>query len=348
MSSSDIYRVLGGILALKEFSPDELARFADVEVSTVRRILSKEASSYVAEREPGGAETHYSLISTQSNHLARYLRVLERSEGLVYERDLSSAESMPPSLSVAEDILLRRLPGAVDDLERSRFISIAKLAWEDADNPATAGESKLSTRAQVHWLAVESALRLSEAELAASRIGSVRTDGLKQLWTALAATLHLTVNAGESELVQLLSARYLSSPIGQLLAQSQFAPVREFPIQSRPVLLFDVYEGKEPKKLNDPNDAVDGFIRHAFEESHISYTKVPLFESDADSLEVPLGGIRESASTGFEVTYHFDVTSYVNLVQPVCILPLPSHSIHYNDILSRFNSVCKDQPNRLV
>ncbi len=347
MPSAELYKVLGGMLALGEFSPRELARFADVDERAVHRILSNEGASYVQQRESDRPVSRYSLIPSARNGLREQLRTLERMGAGSYEQDQFPASGMPASLSVAEDILLNRLSGAVDDLERSRFIGFARLACEDARSSSVSVGLGLSARVEIHRRAVESALRLSEAEMAASRLGSVKTEGLIELWSTFSATLALAVNAGDPELVQRLSFRYLSSPLGQLLAQSQFAPFPEASIQPRPILLFDVNDPNTRAGRGIKGDAVSSFVRTALEQSHVTYTPVPLFQADADNLGVQRSGAFPVSRDPFE-TYRLDFTSYFNLVQPVCILPVPSGREHSAEIVDRFNDVCRNQPDRLV
>ena len=196
---------------------------------------------------------------------------------------------------------------------------------------------------------IESALFLSEAELAASRLGSVKTDSLKELWHVFYAALAVAANAGDSTLVQRLSSRYLSSPLGQLLAHSQFEPLPDWSIQPRPVLLFDAHRSDITRGKGAIENTVDRYIRRTLEQSHVAYTPVPLFEVDAARLGVERVNFKWSRGEEDPDKEHSaNFTSYLNLVEPVCILPVPSGLERSEEILSRFNAVCINQPDRLV
>ena len=348
MSSSELYKVLGGILALGEFSLRELARFADVDDRAVRGFLANEVASFVHQRESGGVVDRYSLIPSARNNLLAQLHMLEHTQGGSYEREQLPLSGVPASLSVAEDIVLERLPSAVDDLERSRYIGFARFACDDARRSAMSRGLGLSSRAEVHRNVVECGLRLSEAEMAASTLGSVNTDGLQELWSTFAAALALATNTGDTWLVRRLSFRYLSSPLGQLLAQSQFASFPELPIQSRPILLFNAHDLNERTGPGTRYDAVTSFVRAVFEQLHIAYTPVSLFKVDADNLRVRHWDISSALSENFPGEHPADFTSYLNLIHPVCVLPVPSGCEQVTEIIDRFNTVCNNQPDRLV
>jgi hypothetical protein len=158
------YRIMGAILALREFTAAQLAHYSGVKETTVRTVLNRE--SRFVERigvegrgRRGGQPIRYQMRADAEQELVRMLRDLEEvsappRHGSDEETDLALL-----SLVAAEDILLRRLPQAVP-AERSHLLTLASTDFETAQSAAPHGQRGIAT----HLTVVDLLLRLAEVE----------------------------------------------------------------------------------------------------------------------------------------------------------------------------------------
>jgi len=139
----ETYKVLGAMLALNEFTADELARYTGAKVTTVRTILNRE-QSYL--EEVGRLETGkkggqcrrlrvrpmllQSLRDRIENLFAQIKLAPSGSPEPESATDTASAPQVPLSLLVAEDILVRRFPEAKDAAEKRSLIELAEVNFD--------------------------------------------------------------------------------------------------------------------------------------------------------------------------------------------------------------------------
>src|SRR3712207_3702699 len=139
----ETYKVLGAMLALNEFTADELARYTGAKVTTGRTILNRE-QSYL--EEVGRLETGkkggqcrrlrvrpmllQSLRDRIENLFAQIKLAPSGSPEPESATDTASAPQVPLSLLVAEDILVRRFPEAKDAAEKRSLIELAEVNFD--------------------------------------------------------------------------------------------------------------------------------------------------------------------------------------------------------------------------
>src|ERR1035438_1236987 len=128
------YKVLGAMLALKEFNVADLALFSGVKVNTVRTVLMRE-SAFVDKLgkensgSKGGQFARYQLRKNRVDVLRSEIRQLcETLETCIGgKRDENASEySAPLPLLTAEDALLLRFPGASNVEAKVELIKFAR------------------------------------------------------------------------------------------------------------------------------------------------------------------------------------------------------------------------------
>jgi len=117
MAQLSRYRVLNAMLALREFTVDDLAHYSDVKENTVRTVLARD-SHFVerdgnrARRRRGGQPILYRLRPAAEDELVSILRKLDAFGANLPPLAADQEDPVMLSLMAAEDILLRRLPQA--------------------------------------------------------------------------------------------------------------------------------------------------------------------------------------------------------------------------------------------
>jgi len=165
------YRTLGAMLALREFTVADLARYSGVKQATVRTILARD-SQYVVRRpvvstgKSGGQPLTYSLRLEAVQNLVELLRTLEAVgarppvAGSSESDDGWNGSAVPASLVAAEDALLRQLPLVCTLAERNQILRVAATDFETARLTVQNPEREVAA----HFEVVDFMLRLSRAE----------------------------------------------------------------------------------------------------------------------------------------------------------------------------------------
>lgn len=121
------YRVLAGMVALQEFSVEELARFTSVKRTTVQTVLAREAR-YIrrgpaqATGKRGGQPIRYTIDPATEEELREEIATLGRI-GRTGER--APDKGIPASVVAAEEDLLRLIEGAYHPDERATIVAVA-------------------------------------------------------------------------------------------------------------------------------------------------------------------------------------------------------------------------------
>jgi len=158
------YRVLNAILALREFTVADLARYSGVKDNTVRTVLGRdsrfvERDGTQAQRRRGGQPIQYRLRPDTENDLVAILRELEGFGANLPPLIADQEDPVMLSLIAAEDILIRQLPQACPT-DRAELVDLATADYE-AVQFLVSPEHK---EAVTHRGVVALLLRLAEAE----------------------------------------------------------------------------------------------------------------------------------------------------------------------------------------
>jgi hypothetical protein len=137
---SERYKVLGAIVALREFTVEDIANRTGVKQNTVSTILARERPllEKIADEKTGrrgGKRKRYRIkpdsAKTLYSELTELYRNLPAPEVTETERDVQSESKSPSSvplgLLAAEDTLLARYTEAEDHEEKQRLLRLAKL-----------------------------------------------------------------------------------------------------------------------------------------------------------------------------------------------------------------------------
>jgi phosphoglucosamine mutase len=161
------YRTLGAMLALGEFSVQQVASLAHVRPSTVRTVLRREnqyvekAGSWPTGRR-GGQPDRWRLRHGASEDIRVILQELQETGAGSWLGDPSTPDSQLGPLLAAEDVLLRQAPGTSDLAERSSLIELARLQVETAQGIAARPDE--ADRAGPHLQVTQLLLELERIE----------------------------------------------------------------------------------------------------------------------------------------------------------------------------------------
>ena len=134
------YRTLAAVLALREFTVADLARYSGVKETTVRTILARD-SHYVVRRaavstgKSGGQPLTYTLRVEAEQDLVELLRTLETVGArppVSYGAESDNRSIVPAALVAAEDALLRQLPLVDTPAKRKQLLRLAATDYETA------------------------------------------------------------------------------------------------------------------------------------------------------------------------------------------------------------------------
>jgi len=182
------YRTLGAMLALREFTVADLARYSGVKEATVRTILDRNREycqqvGIVRSGKPGGRPVTYALRAGTEQDLIKVMRELEAvgaTPPTAREPESEAKTAVPASIVAAEDILLRQLPLARDPAEREQLV---KLAATDCQTVSQAAEDP-QPEVAMHMRVTDLLLRLAQAEQYALRTSKLGGQPQKSLGLA--------------------------------------------------------------------------------------------------------------------------------------------------------------------
>jgi hypothetical protein len=182
MAMLNRYRVLNAILALREFTVTDLARYSAVKDNTVRTVLSRD--SRFVERDGtralgrrGGQPIQYRLRTDAEDDLVGILRELEGVGANLPPLVTDQEEPVMLSLVAAEDILLRQLPRA-STTDRAELVDLATADYETVEFLVDAEHGEAATHRRV----VELLLRLAEIEQEVLTLAAPNTDTGSHHW----------------------------------------------------------------------------------------------------------------------------------------------------------------------
>jgi phosphoglucosamine mutase len=161
------YRTLAAMLALGEFSVQQVAALAHVGQSTVRTVLRRE-SQYVEKigsqrtGRRGGQPDRWQLRPGAREAIRVILLELQAAGAGSWLDDPSTPDSRLGPLLAAEDVLLRQAPGTSDPTERSSLIKLARLQVETAQ--AIVAQADEADRAAAHLQVTQLLLELERME----------------------------------------------------------------------------------------------------------------------------------------------------------------------------------------
>jgi hypothetical protein len=282
------YRVLGAILALREFTIADLAHYTGVKETTVRTILNREAR-YVeragtqARGRRGGQPIKYRMCADAEQDLVRILREVEAvgaAPGGAGSADADDPSTL--SLVAAEDILLRQLPLSMPP-DRGRLLDLAVADFETAQFTAAPGQREAAT----HLAVVDLLIRLAEVEQEALLLttptgdgGGSHRRGASTVAPSHEAEKKLTVLGRDldkilSELPELsdknllpdLFRRIGSSPFAQVLLQAPDSGPDAALGTSPQVLLLDAPPGD--------NHGISAFVKKVLTQERVRFVPVP-------------------------------------------------------------------------
>ena len=141
--TTERYKVLGAVLALKEFTVADLATFSGVKPNTVRTVLGREPElvDEIGKRETGakgGQFTRYHIRSDAIDRLRSELHGLYRQFETYVDKDKdkedvgqSTGEKVskyqpPLAILAAEEALIRRFPKASDRSAKVQLIEFVR------------------------------------------------------------------------------------------------------------------------------------------------------------------------------------------------------------------------------
>jgi hypothetical protein len=139
--TTERYKVLGAVLALKEFTVADLATFSGVKPNTVRTVLGREPElvDEIGKQETGakgGQFTRYHIRSDAIDRLRSELHELYRQFETYVDKEKDDADQSPgekaskyqPPLAIlaAEEALIRRFPKASDRSAKVQLIEFVR------------------------------------------------------------------------------------------------------------------------------------------------------------------------------------------------------------------------------
>ena len=292
------YRTLGAMLALREFTVADLARYSGVKEATVRTILAREGRyvqrhGVVPSSKPGGQPVIYSLRSDAEPQLVEVLRKLEAigaSGPAFHESATESTTQVPAALVAAGDVLLRRIPSASGAVERHQLLELAAIDFKTVLQAVPDGaEREVAT----HMKVIDFLLRLSRTEqqipspgmyaymtqeslqfVGVPSAGPRAEEGLHQLSADLYDLLTEMPELQDKHLLPDLFKRVGTSP----LAPALLPPPGEPPVNLSPhVILFDTGSPETADVLE--------YVKEVLGNQKISFSRLPATSLDVRSEE---------------------------------------------------------------
>jgi hypothetical protein len=259
------YKVLGAMLALKQFTVEEIARFSEVSPTTVRTVLSREGK-YLKEigrkatGQPGGQFVQYEVYSERIPQLRSELEELFRTVWSTASMvDSMKLEIIPLSLMAVEDALLHQYPAAKDRQERRHILNVSVSALGGAEVRRLRiahREQGLDSRLAAHLTLAAWLTHLAAAEYA---IDAGHTPDLSRLVLIrhqleyCSRTFH---ESGQGELARLITERVLKSSVMSSEVRTATAEVPDYEVYEVPSLPseLETYEERasfEPATTRD-------------------------------------------------------------------------------------------------
>jgi hypothetical protein len=236
------YKVLGAMLALKQFTVEDLARFSGVNPTTVRTVLNREAK-YLHEAgrratgQPGGQYTRYEL---DRKHVTLLRSELQELFGQVWAtaqavQDAQNSNVIPLSLLAIEDALLHRYPNARDTQEKRHILNLSTVGLNSSElrgKRLTQKTVGLPAQLTLHLRLARWLNHLATAELAVETGTFPDVHKLARIWREVESSARGFVELGDTELAEVIRRRLLGSPVATreleaVAAEEQYAITAE-------------------------------------------------------------------------------------------------------------------------
>src|SRR5882672_6512477 len=218
------FKVLGAMLALREFTAVDLAEFSGVNVNTVRVVLGREKWAWEetgrrSSGQRGGQFIQYRVKSAQFPALEKTIDgLLSEAKSIAFRMESTSGaagtarveDTVPVLLLAAEDALGRRFPEAATLQDRVHLLSLSEIAASKYGEICPAGSAS-----RAHLAALEILREICLAELAqetGSAIGPVVFSVLREQILSAADSL---IDKGAPHQAALLLKRVLAGPLVQ-------------------------------------------------------------------------------------------------------------------------------------
>jgi hypothetical protein len=226
--TTERYKVLGAVLALKEFTVADLATFSGVKATTVRTVLSREPNLVVevGKQETGlkgGQYTRHRVREEALQELRAELHELYRQIGSYVDSPASEKEtnkgskySPPMAMLAAEEALLRRFPKMAEREQKIQLIDFvrtvrAKLSLQANELPQEA--SDLGEHRDFHLSALQALIDLASVETICAEKPQLTAYPVRRLRSLFFSLAQWGSRLGESDYASTLVSRFLTSPI---------------------------------------------------------------------------------------------------------------------------------------
>jgi len=216
------YKVLGAMLALKQFTVEELARFSTVNPTTVRTVLSRE-NKYLKELgrkatgQPGGRFTQYELepryVARLRSELQELFREVWATLDMQQHRD---PEIIPLSLLAVEDALLHRYPNAKHRQERQHILNLSITGMGSGELQRlelTQNAEALPHRLALHLRLAKGLSHLVAGEFAAEAHAGPELAKLAEIWREVESCARNFHELGDTDLDDVIRRRLSESPV---------------------------------------------------------------------------------------------------------------------------------------
>lgn len=281
------YRTLGAIVALDVFTVADVVKYTGVNENTVRTVITRECRAKrvedLGERQTGRAGGRPKLYRVAPAHKDAILKLLRDVQGVAPDdSDAGPSRTSPPAGSIpgknqidaweehalstllaAEDALLFKVPGELDEERRRELIEYATVCVHDAVGRGAEADRRpvLGSIVQAHLAASQFLLALAAAEQKTSEKAGDDTR-LSDLRVQFHKAVGQAEEVGEQPLADALRERFLETRHAHEAARSHQipGPVLVVPLagvrleNSVPRLMTIMHEGEirfRPKELRD-------------------------------------------------------------------------------------------------
>jgi len=180
LMTTERYKVLGAVLALREFTVADLATFSGVKANTVRTVLAREPDLLVdvGKQETGakgGQYTRHRIKEDALERLRSEIHELYRQIGAYVERESpkkaneKAAKYSPPMVILAaEEALIDRFPKIVERDQKIQLIDFVRTAASKQSSPASempGQPAELEDHREFHLSALRALIDLCSVEL---------------------------------------------------------------------------------------------------------------------------------------------------------------------------------------
>ena len=330
------YRVLGAMLALKEFTAEDLATRADVSRATVRTVIHRQQSDLevigvLETGRRGGQPRRYHLKQESVGALMAELRSAENEISAKSARFASPGgfntdaevqglpsplEALPAEVELARDILLDEVPGLPPGEDRRWRVALAQTAIQGASHVLQQSPNA-DDRSRGEWVLsffdFLADLALTEDALYVD----APEDVLNSMKTAASDLKMLLATDDDllSDWVRSLRERVIESPTAKVLLEA--APeimngmTGETDWRSKLVVLLDAVGEASPAATNWLEDLLQ---KYKVDVRRLTYDVVdeqPHLTTDSDATRTPFFQTAEedATPTGFNPVFVYEVNS---------------------------------------